>query len=74
MAAKIIKNYELRFTSYEVVSRRGNLKRGVFPKSFILWGRFAKRPYNVTKSDCYQGNQLCQSVKLWQSVATKIRF
>ena len=22
----------------------------------------------------YQSNQLCQSVKLWQSVATKIRF
>jgi len=36
-------------TSYEVVARRA-IKRGG-GKNSILWGRFAKRPFNVTKND-----------------------
>ena len=60
-------------TRDEVVARRA-IKRGC-PKSFILWGRLQNAPTQCTlKVIDNQSNQLCQSVKLWQSVATKIRF
>ena len=42
-----IMNFELVVASSDWLSER---LRGC-PKSFVLWGRFANRPYNVNKSD-----------------------
>ena len=42
MGAKIVKNYELRMTNYEVVARRA-IKRWYF-KNSILWGRLQNAP------------------------------